>query len=115
MEQSYSCSYCGVILYFIEYSLCPDCYNQYSSCSCICVECSFFKKDCKCKVGEDELCPECGLPGCNKRCLQGIGGNIPYCETCEVFAPHCHCGQYTFCKTCGQINNCLCNGSGGNN
>lgn len=114
----YLCNDCVVFFYDMFDVTCPDCGGLAQYCVCVCLECGFpnkFFNECACVFGNGDLCPECGQPGCNKRCLQGIDGDIPYCVTCKCFATDCHCGQYTYCKTCGQINNCLCNGSGGNN
>ena len=110
----YYCSNCNGYVYIFEYLVCPDCLSQLYNCLCICSHCGFFKKDCKCRPDEDELCPECGLPGCNGRCQQGGDNGIPYCDVCECPATQCHCGQYTVCPNCGQLN---CDGhcDGGNN
>lgn len=101
----YHCSRCNGYIYFIEYLVCPDCLSQIYNCLCVCGQCGFSKNDCVCIVGDDELCRECGQPGCNGRCQQG---DIPYCDICDCLATQCHCGQYTVCPICGQLN---CNGN----
>lgn len=113
----YVCNNCLIYFYDLFDVRCPDCGELAQYCICVCPQCGFpnrYFNKCNCDVGDDQLCPECGQPGCNRRCLQGGGNGEPYCYVCDCPATQCHCGQYTVCPNCGQLN---CDGhcDGGNN